>query len=63
MCFGSIMGVVVAKHMARGGFLGLPLETQDRQDMGNLGQDLVRSPEYPLHTDRAKTKLPFGACS
>lgn len=57
------MGVVVAKHMARGGFLGLPLETQDRQDMGNLGQDLVRSPEYPLHTDRAKTKLPFGACS
>lgn len=57
------MGVAVAKHTARGGFLGLPLETQDRQDTGNLGQDLVRSPECPLHTDRAKTKLPFGVCS
>lgn len=49
LCLGSIMGVAVAKYRAKGGFLGLPLETHDRQDMGNLGQDLVRSPEYPLH--------------
>lgn len=57
------MGVAVAKHTARGGLLGCPLETQDRQDMGNLGQDLVRSPEYPLHTGRAKSKLPFSMWS
>lgn len=56
------MGVAVAKHRTKGGFLGLPLESQDRQDMGNLGQDLLRSLEYLLYTDRAKARLPFGVC-
>lgn len=59
---GAIVGVAVAKHRTKGGFLGLPLESQDRQDMGNLGQDLLRSLEYLLYTDRAKARLPFGVC-
>lgn len=30
--------------------------------MVNLGHDLVRSPKLPLHTSRAKARLPSNSC-